>query len=69
MPHHLKYFISYYHTPIFDLTSYIHTPSDPEYSLTFKENSAERYFKIPHFCFDSDPLLSLSLFFLFTFIF
>jgi len=24
------------HTPIFNLTSYIHTPSDPEYSLTFQ---------------------------------
>ena len=27
------------------------------------KNSAKRYFKIPHFCSDSDPLLSLSLFF------
>jgi len=49
----------YCHTPIFDLRSYIHIPSDPEYYLTFQnKNSAERYFKIPHFCSDSDPLLS-----------
>jgi len=27
--------IPFCHTPIFDLTSYIHTPSGPEYSLTF----------------------------------
>jgi len=51
------------HTPIFDLRSYIHIPSDLEYYLTFQnKNSAERYFKIPHFCSDSDPLLSLFLF-------
>ena len=49
------------HTPIFDPRSYIHTPSDPKYSLTFQKKSAERYFKIPHFCFDSGPLLILFL--------
>jgi len=26
------------------------------------KNSAERYFKIPHFCSDSDPILSLFYF-------
>jgi len=62
--------VQYCHTPIFDLRSYIHIPSDTECYLTFQnKNLTERYFKIPHFCSDSDPLLSLSLFFLFTFIF
>jgi len=51
------------HTPIFDLKSYIHIPSDLEYYLTFQsKNLTERYFKIPHFCSDSGPLLSLFLF-------
>jgi len=32
------------HTPIFDLTSYIHTPSDPEYSLTFQRKFGRKVF-------------------------
>jgi len=60
----------YCHTPIFDLTSYIHTPSDPEYSLTFQRKIRQKgILKYIMFGSESDPLLSLSLFFLFTFIF
>jgi len=52
------------HIPIFDLTSYIHTPSDPEYSLTFQRKIRQKgILKYIMFGSESGPLLSLSLFF------
>jgi len=40
---------------------YIHTQFDMIDLWHFSENSAERYFKIPHFLFQVDPLFSLLL--------
>ena len=58
------------HTPILDLTPYIHTPSDPEYYLTFQRKIRQRGILKYLIFVPIRTLFSLYLyFFLFTFIF
>ena len=60
------------HTPIFDLRCHWHVSFDSAFvrrlALTglwfLVKNSADRYFKIPHFGSESGPLLSIFIFFL-----
>jgi len=52
------------HTPFFDLRGHWHVYFDLISLRLFKENSAEKYFKIPHFVFRFGPS-SLIFYFIF----